>query len=106
MTTSFKQAYNDWRSIEQILEESLQAAPDKYVGVIEDAIAAVETVITDIEDRQLQNSEKAYKPIIANLGQVTSSLQGAQDQAKSFIDAAGKADQLIALLGKLMPLLA
>jgi hypothetical protein len=106
MTTNFKQAYDDWNKVEQILDDALENAPEQYIGVIEDGIAAVEALITDIEDRELQESEKAYKPIVDDLGKVTSSLQSAEDDAKAFIAAADKADQLLALLGKLMPLLA
>ncbi len=104
--TSFKQAYDEWAKAEQLLADALPNAPEKLVGMIEDAIGAIDAAITDIENRALQESEAKYKPILNDLGKVTASLKQAQADAKAIISVAGKADELIGLLGKLIPLLA
>src|SRR5262245_19727237 len=104
---SFRTCHKDWSAFVKILQDALnEGVPADEFETVTDCLKAASAELTEIEDKALQNSEKEYKALTGKIKDVKDDLEEVKEERDRIIKSAGEADQMLALLTKLIPLLA
>ncbi|MEZ5890654.1 MAG: hypothetical protein R3D52_10725 [Xanthobacteraceae bacterium] len=104
---TYRSCHKDWGEVATILRHALEdgVPEDEYVTVT-DCLRAAEDELTTIEDQKLQNSEEEYKALTEQIKGAKNDLEEVKDERNKIIKTAAQAEKMLALLTKLIPLLA